>query len=188
MTSNEQCKLALQGYELVLHKQIEFGFRMENLHFFYEKSLTELHHQKEDGVYVFYHAPCNTLISEAELHMRNNESKILQYVFDNFDYYDISDIRNEIYNHENQIRKNMHFDIVIVVLKNGKIDNYLTFEVAGREHWDVYHPRFPQKAISDALKAHSKRGKTIILYCDGYIPYTQNFANYLTNNGMNFNV
>lgn len=186
LTGNEQCTLALQGYELAIHRLIESGLQTENLHFFYDKSLSELNHHKEDGIYVFYHAPCNTLISEAELHMRNNLDKILQYVSDNFDCYDVNDILNDVYNHEAQIRKNMHFDVVIAVLRNGKLDKYLTFEIAGKEHWDVYNPKFSSKAISDALKSHSKRGKTIILHCDKYIPYQINFANHLKNNGINF--
>lgn len=186
ISSKSECALALQGYELAIHKLIANGFDAEKLTFFLERPLVELNCHKEDGIYVFYHAPCGTLIKEAERDMEKNLYRILEYIDENFETVDEQDIINNIQAHKSSIRNGMHFDVVIVKMKNSKIEKYLTFEIADETHRNPAKKGFIDKVISDAIKNKGERSQTIILHCNQYSNYVLKFSQYLNDNGFDF--
>jgi hypothetical protein len=182
----EDCTSYLQGYEYAIHKLIAQGFRKEKITFFLKCSLRELNNYKKDGIYVFYHAPCDTLISESERNMQTNIDEIIKYAFENYETVDKNEIVNNIFSHKTSIRNGMHFDVVIVKVENGKISKYLTLEIADESHRNQSSPDFISKLISDAIKSNGKRSKTFILHCNQYSNYAIIFEKYLKGNGFDF--
>ena len=145
---------------------------------------TKQHKEVEDGVYVFYRTPCGSLLDTNELNMILNRSNIVEYIRENFETVDIKEVMNRIDSHKSPIRTGMHFDVVIVLIKNGQIAKYLTFEIADESHRNPKCRDFIDKVISDAIKNKGKKSKTIILHCNQYTDYQGNFKRYLKNNGF----
>ncbi len=115
-----------------------------------EYSLKDIRKKAENGVYACFHVSTNNFYKSPDI--KDYENEIIDYA--SAVGLRFVDEITEIIHNSNGPRDNMHFDIVLINVKDGKIINRKMIEITGDQHMKPCFgsTRTCESIISDALK------------------------------------